>query len=122
MRASELRIGNYVKYRDVNYNEFHCLTGKDLFNIDSFLNHADPIVVTSELLLRFGFVKDLNYDRPYRDTHRYKLKSFGYYLLIRGEPTFYPSNKNALKMDAYRYVHQLQNLYFAIYLKELTFK
>ena len=112
MKASELRIGNWVNW----YNEWH----QDLYfdaqiTIDSFNNtdfsRARPIPLTEEWLQKFGF--DANQDLYVRGLiMRY---NFSYQIieLVRFETII------DFKVE---YVHTLQNLYFALTGEELILK
>jgi hypothetical protein len=134
MEAKELRIGNYILFETKLINETSTIVGynNDLTNIKYLSDKSDnyyslgcsirskylkPIPLTEEWLLRFGFDKKDNssYWRPNKCWHRYV---FGYtkfglpYLNLEPEGCIGPH------ATCY-YVHQLQNLYFALTNKEL---
>lgn len=104
IKPNELRIGNYVKHidkiirieslhpKDDDVNDeipFHCIFG---------------ISLTEELLFEFGFLNfGYRYSKP--ELKLDIIKGDGYYL------------SNVSK--EIEYVHQLQNLYFALTNKEL---
>lgn len=108
MKASEYRIGNWVSNGE---DEFQ-LTSKDIYHLDVYINMVvvKPIPITPEWLERFGFEQYL----------------IGYYRYKK----FYISYSNTglheyRQRDAYvifKYVHQLQNLYFALKGEELEIK
>lgn len=140
MNASELRIGNWINYprywgdrpirvtgisvvdrRDDHtgiYEEFLYLLGNDFLtdeNFDSFVEYkqgvispeeANPIPLTEEWLLKFGFGKENGY--PYKFPNGV--------LKIRNGVYFFKHND--IEIDLH-FVHQLQNLYFALTGKEL---
>ena len=125
MEAKELRIENLVNF------EFHKDSGgtkainvlaSDLINILHFEKSKfyKPIPLTEEWLVKFGFIKKDNssYWHPNKCWHRYV---FGYnkfglpYLNLEPEGGIIPH-------ATCNYVHQLQNLYFALTNKELTIK
>lgn len=118
MKANELRIGNYV----------YCTLGKvnkiDLEAITYIAkephNQVKSIPLTEEWLLKFGFQK-------YKTGHNtYKIQSFiieeG---LLKDSPYCFRkriNNENSIELAYIKYIHQLQNLYFALTGEELTFK
>ena len=121
MKANELRIGNYVKApKGARYNN-------DViqFGIHEFLKIAEcvydiedfePIPLTEEWLLKFGLTRiECNQGEyyPYTDINIVKVDE--YYRLEVGSDEYVIGYK-------IKYVHQLQNLYFALTNKELTVK
>jgi len=118
MKASELRIGNYVcglkmeePIRRINDSiQYNYKTERyELDDID--LDCFEPIPLTEEWLLKFGFESN-----PYQDRYENKViqvecnKLRGYTeLWIDGMPHI-------------KYIHQLQNLYFALTGQELEIK
>ena len=140
MKASELRIGNYVQSDGdiVAINGFsplfhleRCNTDEgcnlliDIINNDGTINlgweceikDANPIPITDEWLLKLGFTKpndcwyhfiDFNDDfDSFKISFSDDLKT---YFLV------------GYLSKHIQYVHQLQNLYFALTGKELTLK
>jgi hypothetical protein len=109
MKANELRIGNY-------YNQFSQIekvswvTFKDLAEDLNNKLWCKPIPLTEEWLFKFGFKCFFTYD----DYHYY-LESIGLGL----DRSYQPFGIGNYKVE---YVHQLQNLYFALMGEELTFK
>ena len=112
MKATELRIGNWVMYSSiikVNENKIiECVDHPDRFA---------PIPLTEEWLERFGFVKC---DTPhYSRGEFYILRDFYYWtsysgLVVNG---YDPIDEVSIIV---KHVHQLQNLYFALTGKELN--
>ena len=105
MKANELRIGNWVMYNSkiqVNENKIReCVDHPDRFA---------PIPLTEEWLLKFGFeYSDLN-----GDSGLWKIPPFQIY----GK---YNQFIYDYRLDV-NYVHQLQNLYFALTGEELTYQ
>lgn len=115
IQASELRIGNW-------YNEYgipkKVTAGfiQSLFRIQSFNKLAidvSPIPLTPEILEKAGFIlRGFYYHFPNHDIFKleqYKLKN-SYWL-----------RHNTQSIDSVRinYLHQLQNLYFALTSEEL---
>ena len=114
MKASELRIGNKIKFIDdgtiftvVSID----LKGAGLENTSEFawieFESLEPIPLTEEWLLKFGF----------QEGNR------GYYLkrnvVISVEGEVYFGDSDTWIASIY-YVHHIQNLYFALECEELT--
>lgn len=112
MDAKELRIGNLVKNEHgvvaVNESWF-------LFNVWKTLN---PIPLTKEWLLKFGLnCNGIIYEQEKNSKFAVKLWEVGkpgQFLIFWGD--------NRLSCVEPVYVHQLQNLYFALTGEELTIK
>jgi hypothetical protein len=120
MESKELRVGNLVyesklskilrKKIGVEICEIKSL---NIHHLESFpeSENFEPIPLTEEWLLKFGYIKGKIY---------YTEKEHG---II----SFYFNDSEELKCEVYdwtydniKYVHQLQNLYFALTGKELT--
>lgn len=109
MRAEELRIGNWV-YLPSKGKDYQIDSGHDIDEIESS-GDAIPIPLTEEWLLRFGFYRQnnaWNAAEPY-DTFRI--------WNLPGTEVF--SFNDFVFVPEINYVHQLQNLFFAITLREL---
>ena len=107
MKPNELRIGNWIQFR---YTETPVrITLGDFvreYN-DEHLEDYEPIPLTEEWLLKFGFeYSDLN-----GDSGLWKIPPFQIY----GK---YNQFIYDYRLDV-NYVHQLQNLYFALTYEEL---
>lgn len=132
MNATELRIGNIVFYNGENgKNEpvrYYCtINGADLRIMqddENYLKSHEPIALTPELLEKCGFEKSeyesnvfehkgsgliLVYDRGYDEEGRH-----WHY----GED-FEKGNGTSALWKAIDFLHQLQNLYFALTGEEL---
>jgi hypothetical protein len=135
MKASELRIGSFVDVTN-RHNRIHMPYGfikkvgeiqffkVRLYEYDKpfaiqpeseFIDIAElaPIPLTEEWLLKFGFVQGRNYP--------------GWVLLKDLEKGDYIDDNVLFEFfepgyDHIKYVHQLQNLYFALTGEELTIK
>jgi hypothetical protein len=112
MKANELRIGNY-------YNQFtyiHQVNGDIISELEKAPQGqlwCKPIPLTEEWLLRMGFEKSDNYGND-----EYRLDGYSYF---RG--SFYISDCDECGESVeINFVHELQNLYFALTKKELTMK
>lgn len=101
MDLKELRLGNLVL--DKLYGGVVIIT--KYFFTEGNVNNIEPIQLTEEILLKCGFVKD-EFDNWENETRLglYKPEEFDGYLSIWGESTVGECN----------YLHQLQNLYFAL--------
>lgn len=117
MKANELRIGNWYQ-EDWITGEFSQITVKDIeFLVDDPLDdHYRPIEITEEWLLKFGFEESYQY---YMFPCPYNLE-LGYFGSINGSKKGYVLITLIGEMEGIRYVHQLQNLFFALTGKELT--
>jgi hypothetical protein len=121
MTAQELRIGNWLHYSDVRIvkperrNKDFQVIADDISYLSDYpqTNWIQPIPLTEEWFLKFGFEHSGGYlwnckkigenrflNNPYSVTH-FEIK--GYF------------GKSHIQ-----YVHQLQNLYFALTGEELT--
>ena len=136
MKASELRIGNLVYVTDnltnlifkeitpINIHNLMHLTGWDKSPVDI---EFEPIPLTEEFLLKFGFA---NIDKGGNDFITYTDSEYNYYLQIdvRRKDGKYLILDNsfddlrAFSMVDIEYVHQLQNLYFALTGNELKYE
>ncbi len=83
-------------------------------------NDLSEITLTKEWLLKFGFIKDDEYDKCYN-----KILENGFYLCGIGfgvnneKYDVFLTDSNNNELTIVKYVHQLQNLYFALTGKEL---
>jgi len=138
MNAKELRIGNIIRYSDgkdvviANLGDMGFSTKDDrgLFYGSDDINDYKPILLTEEWLVKFGFeLTDSNHRKitrwllkedyketkhatiginPVTEEHMLKLSNvFGYWFFKNGHHKI-------------EYVHQLQNLYFALTGEELS--
>tara|TARA_R110000851_G_scaffold254156_1_gene406645 strand:- start:479 stop:799 length:321 start_codon:yes stop_codon:yes gene_type:complete len=106
MNATELRLGNWV------INPFGTLF--QITVIDERMYGFEPIPITEEWLVKFGF-KDNNYTFDLM-ANRKKL-SFGWYSMAVSSGV-----RSGFTMNKYKHikhVHSLQNLYFALTGQEL---
>lgn len=134
MEANELRIGNLVitKNMPVEIEEIRIETVRCCFG-EFPINYIEPILITEEWLLKFGFVKE-NKRETKHHSNFYSMCVYDYkysfaYDDFRNDWGFYHSYTDALndsdnnKFDfiscGIKYVHQLQNLVFALSGKEL---
>jgi hypothetical protein len=112
MKANELRLGNLLQWKD-NKSQLECCL--NFFKDSLFWQHIsnkelEPIPLTEEWLLKFGFEK--------YDTYKYSKNHF-YFRKIGDE---FQTEVGECLYKTIDYVHQLQNLYFALNDEELTMK
>lgn len=117
--ANELRIGNWVNYimedktmPDTPGPIFLSISGKDA-------EHYNPIPLSPEVLEKCGFDNQEDGDGGYY----HELLSDNGVLFVEGDKKGYTD----VFIDCWenirvRYLHQLQNLYFALTSHELTIK
>jgi len=116
LKASELRIGNFTTLGVV------CLIEDDVFRVadsdgDTFKNtwaDIEPIPLTEEWLLKFGFKNN--------SMNTYNILLQGFLLEYNLQHNVVDAvNKVHFNLNIpVKYVHQLQNLYFALTGEELT--
>ena len=117
MRAEELRIGNWVEI--IDSEGVYTTVTKSTFDCDVEVFY-EPIQITEEWLLKFGFKRTFE-----------KLK--GCYVDKHGKYMLCDNNENGfdiyifgydedLYINSINYIHQLQNLYFALTGEELICK
>lgn len=128
INTKEIRIGNLVEYRitdklderkewlevsEIDADDIHWLSKVDTKDED-----FRAILITEEWLLNLGFKKDnkLNYVFHFEFNEGYEEITVELYK--GGENDFY-FRGNILHNDL-KYVHQIQNLYFALTQRELT--
>ena len=139
MKATELRIGNYVNYQD-ELTKVISLREGDKFNENiglkilptlGFFSEEEikPIPLTEEWLLKFGFKRNGNDDEYfyYTKDNFTMLKDYG----SQGIAIPTKENKKGYvhlycgyydnEID-FKHVHQLQNIYFALTGEELKIK
>lgn len=116
IKPQELRIGNY--YKGASRGNIEIVSWQTLRDLSEGKLNLLPIPLTEEILLKFGFEKEGGY------------LSIG---KLRGAITVCKAEResdslcyrwfvNNLKMTDLHFVHQLQNLFFALTNEELIFK
>lgn len=120
MNTKELRIGNYVNW--LNKNTFvraiqYCDDSTSYVSTDISgaitINQIKPISLTEEWLQKFKFMESGEYWDYYPCISLTKLKDGLYFFYNEYDPNL------SIKVE---YVHQLQNLFFALTGNELTLK
>lgn len=126
---NELRIGNYIKFHG-NSTDYHKMTLLDFAEIhddSSEMQYYNPIPITEEILLKFGFE-----ERKHENGNSYKLlihyhNGYKDYIDMCNKGSwisFITTNGSDgwVFPKEIKYVHQLQNIYYSLTYKELTFK
>ena len=114
IQQEELRRGNYISLTDIGKVEvlgvlpdkIYYTPSKDRRLHDflySLYVYASPIEITETILLRFGFRKNEVFEIYHNELFT----------------LWYHGNKIGYQNTEIKYVHQLQNLYFALTGKEL---
>jgi len=120
MKANELRIGNFVKGKEMNvYWTVEAIDSNSIFSFGKWrsLDAFEPIQLNIEWLLKFGFKYSLRLDDfMFKD----KNDIFEIQPYKKGFLNSVVWCDNEILQEL-KYVHQLQNLYFALNNEELTF-
>lgn len=127
MELNQLRFGNYVKgnvvYRERQYVTFERMrdglevaffSDGSMHGIGEYLKDLSPIPLTEEWLFKFGFISN-----PYEDRYEKGLLHIECNK-TRGVLEFW-IERLPFSLTI-KYVHSLQNLYFALTGEELTIK
>ena len=133
MKANELRLGNYVNVPipeqcPFRIDDFECLSyefikvaqkqminGKEVHPLTWYGNDLQPIPLTEEWLLKFGF-ENLSLTPKFDGSKC----NFTFYWEV--DEIVLRENYEDIFITRISYVHQLQNLYFALTGEELNFK
>lgn len=124
MKANELRIGNYLSGRNTVQVTEILMDGlvriedsNSKFYVTGDNPCLEPIPLTEEWLLKFGFSYDERFDSFVKEYHNKMFNSKDEFIvrkdLVVCDMDYSPETKH---------VHQLQNLYFALTGEELTIK
>lgn len=138
MKAEELRIGNLVwtdysgemlvsAIMDDKKNQYLCLRKNENFPDGRYIiGDVSGIPLTEEWLVRMGFNNTAIKWMDKSVSNPVFIKKDKYYLeFVDGEyyfNLFFGMSNNPVHLTAIKYVHQLQNLYFALTGEELTIK
>ena len=119
MKANELRIGNYVNHKELGYIQVYGMNGeiiqfdyrKDPYYEEIPFDKLSYIPLTEDILLKCGFEKE-------EESNCYVNQIALYFTFdkITCNVSYYEYD-NLINVD---YLHQLQNLYFALTNEELT--
>ena len=115
MKTTELRLGNFIQDQFGDAIIVDGLDDMDVYSSDCGdipVHAVQPIPLTEQWLLDFGFVNDSNL----------------HYRWTMGDILIYDIDDNCIcisdtwEFGRRKYVHQLQNLYFALTQEELEVK
>jgi hypothetical protein len=115
MQAEELRIGNYLLH-DGYFIKSYSVDG--FINIIKNIDKYEPIPLTEEWLARFGFT------RYYEKSNSFVNRTHSNFMVLEyyEDTCFFTGDEGVNMSTDLKYVHQLQNLYFALTQKELIIK
>lgn len=121
MKANELRIGNYIMFEPFGGAGFEIIQAQELPFKDR--NIVEPILLTEEWLLRFGSKKVIDEPRFHEwSVPEYKKWKKSICIEFDKDGCFFTGGEGIYFSKNIQYVHQLQNLYFALTAEELTIK
>lgn len=125
--AKELRLGSFISPANGEKDSYSIVVGLQANGNVNFISSIseytgstkkpNPIPLTEEWLLKFGFV-DLPFSDP--DNVDYGLGMF--YIQFHKEVDDFICLNTSPDFIQVKYVHELQNLYFALTGEELTIK
>ncbi len=118
IKANELRIGNLTMQGVVAEIDRHCfrVINENNESLKSTWFEIDPILLTEDWLVKLGFEKTMTWTYTIDLLGSLKLV---YYL---GEKGWSLGFKNYSDFSNLKYLHELQNLYFALTGVELEMK
>lgn len=129
MTAQELRIGNKVWYYTGEGIEVTTIDGCDIEIMErkkAYLEKHQPIPISFDWLKSFGFIKDTSNGNYWLNlqTHYLELmESNCYWYPVYAEvPELLSLPEQRVSLNNIQYIHQLQNLYFALTETELVVK
>ena len=126
IQASDLRIGNLVKYcaSFVEITSVPKIKSEIIYfnfgstdNYCAYFKEISPIPITEKWLLKFGFYKEHYEDDFTKYCIVFEDIKFEFYIYYNGNKKICFGKLTIM----FKYVHQLQNLYFALTGKELTY-
>lgn len=116
MKTSDLRLGNLIYFTQDETNITVCeLTHLIHFSKPEYKDSCKPIPITEEWLVKFGFSRKDKFSMYYNPS----LKNTSFW--ISPENDHYQFGRWECDTKLY-FVHQLQNLYFALTGEELILK
>ena len=124
IQANELRIGNFVKFNAFPLNVRMQIDEIDFEDIlGGYFTDIDPIPLTEEWLIKFGFKQYNDFGVKFNTFDLMPLCGFAYDTDTK--QVIIQEKRNSMSHWIERkieYVHELQNLYFALRGQELTIK
>ena len=128
MQLQELRIGNYISDLDGKIIKVEELTICSSYTTKKRINNLPfdyykPIPLTEEMLLKFGFEVENKTENGILYDYLIAYVSYPKNFQIHSKDReFFALSKYNNGQKYFKYVHQLQNLYFTLTGEELTFK
>ena len=117
IQANELRIGNWLTYPNSKPFMVDIPDFKDGGSLDEDLEIIEPILLTHEILENAGFVKSQTFDKMFLFGNNIAISTADDILrVIKGNFVC------QIILTEIQYLHQLQNLIFALTGKELEIK
>jgi hypothetical protein len=127
MKASELRLGNYICNEDYiviveSIDKDGCIVNFISDNVQGFTNNKgiEPIPLTEEWLIKFGFEYEQD-EKAFCITNELGVK-YGVCKFENNWSLILYALDDWQVATHIKYVHELQNLYFALNDEELTMK
>ena len=119
MEGKELRVGNYVMCRNFPVFGHNIPVDWSVAQVSAegiaIADKFEPIPITDEWLLKFGFINtETGWKIIYRKQFEFSV------ILINKFASVGIAGPFGLFQVKLKYVHQLQNLYFALFGEELT--
>ena len=126
INANELRIGNWVKFKHllgfiITIKQDNCEIQSDRIIVNSSYDDIIPIPLTPEILEKCGFEKE-DIETHTDKTTRGLYKSILMMLPATSNCWYAAPFGYPLSLHRTLYLHQLQNLYFALTGEELIYK
>jgi hypothetical protein len=124
IKANELRIGNWLEFNlhgskwigQIDHTDFE-------FIFDNDLRCANPIPLTEEKLIELGFKQDTVFGKKTSLFDLMPLCGFSYDIVSKKVMILENGNDTSHWIERkIEYVHELQNLYFALTGEELEMK
>jgi hypothetical protein len=119
MKSNELRIGNLVdlgnriaKVTEINHLACVVVDLEETQDTIEDYERVKGIILTEEWLLKFGFELDIEDDGYSKGKYKVSVSDEGCIFFIYD--SYYP-----IEICEFKYIHQLQNLYFALTGEEL---
>jgi hypothetical protein len=130
INKNELRLGNWVKWpKDPEPNEVPWQVGHWLGTFEGNYPFPEPIPLTEEWLLKLGFEKGETFDYGISLKHVPMFSKNNIFILLSENVYSYfvriydgGTSEDNDKVAEIHFVHQLQNLYFALTGEELMVK
>lgn len=134
MEVEDLRIGNFINFEGDFYTvEQICFDGwlqLDNGQLNTYISECTPIEITEEWLMKLGFKKHKNIIGSYIKTPKNTAKGYGFRLhtqhpfdeLFSEIYEIYMLESQIHVYGGLKYIHHLQNLYYALTSEELKYK